>query len=229
MLDGATGGNIAFAILALLHAFQTFGDQRYLNAAVTISNWVYENLADTSGTGFGGYFVGYNDMGVPPPKPLNHGKSVENNADIFSALSFLASIEASLGNTAQATEWSGRANLAGDFVMSMFDSANGRFNAGTVPVGTASSFGITPNGSAKGNDIVNTFDFLDANTFTTMALAPTPRYFGQIDWHRPIQYALSNFGQSVTAGGQQFSGFNLIAPGAHHSQRNRVGVYSADG
>ena len=39
-------------------------------------------------------------MGVPPPKPLQTGKSVENNADIFAAFTALAAIESQLGGQA---------------------------------------------------------------------------------------------------------------------------------
>jgi hypothetical protein len=209
VLDGATGGNNAFAILGLVAAYEQFGDIRYLNDAVTIGHWIVGNLTDTSGTGYGGYFVGYPDEGVPPPKPLQTGKSVENNADIFAALTALANIESQLGNSSAAASWTSAANVAGDFVMQMFDPTAGRFNAGTVPVGTSGS-GICPNGPQKGNDVINTCDFLDSNTFTTLAMAGVPRYASQIDWRRPIQYVLSTFAQTVTAGGQTYEGFNIV-------------------
>ena len=82
-LDGATGGNNAFAIRALVAAYEQFGEVRYLNDALTIGNWIVGNLTDNTGTGFGGYFLGYPDKGVPPPKPLETSKSAENNADIL--------------------------------------------------------------------------------------------------------------------------------------------------
>lgn len=131
LLDGATGGNNAFAILALVAAYARFQDEKYLNAAVTIGNWVYGNLLDASGTGYGGYFVGYPDQGLP--KILQTGKSTENNADIFTAFTALANIENGLGNTSAASLWTGRADIAGDFVMQMFDQPTGHFFAGTVP------------------------------------------------------------------------------------------------
>ena len=72
VLDGATGGNNAFAILALAAAYRKLNDQRYLDAARTIGNWIYGNLLDTAGTGFGGYYLGYPDEGKP--KVLVTGK-----------------------------------------------------------------------------------------------------------------------------------------------------------
>src|SRR5260370_2263735 len=85
VLDGATGGNNAFAILALVAAYDQFADVRYLNDALTIGNWIVGSLTDATGTGYGGYFLGYPDVGGPPPKPLQTGKSIENNTDIFDA------------------------------------------------------------------------------------------------------------------------------------------------
>lgn len=210
VLDGATGGNNAFAILALVSTFNQFHDMRYLDDARSIGNWIAANLTDTAGTGFAGYVLGYPDEGVPPPKPLITGKSIENNADIYAAFLALADRERALGNDAQADEWTRRANVAGDFVMAMFDPTAGRFYAGTVPVGTPSGPGITPDGPRRGNDIINTADFLDSQTFTALALAESPRYRAQIDWRRPVQYILDTFAQSITVGSHPFQGFNLV-------------------
>jgi hypothetical protein len=211
VLDGATGGNNAFAILALVAAYEQFGDVRYLNDAVTIGNWIVGNLTDATGTGYGGYFLGFPDLGVPPPKPLQTGKSIENNADIFAAFTALATLEAQHGNSTAAGQWTTAANVAGDFVMQMFDPTNGRFNVGTVPAGTTPAPGICPMGPQKGNDVINVCDFLDSNTFTTLALAGSPRYQGQIDWRQPIQFVLSNFAQTVTATGLPFQGFDIVS------------------
>jgi hypothetical protein len=210
VLDGTSGGNASFSLLALVAAYNQFGDVRYLNDAVMIGNWIVGNLEDTTGTGYGGYYVGYPDMGVPPPKPLQTGKSVENAADIFAALTALANVESQLGNPSAATSWTSAANIAGDFVMQMYDPLNGRFNVGTVPSGTASAAGLCPTGSQKGNDVINVCDFLDSNTFTTLAMAEAPRYRNLIDWRKPVQYALNNFSEIVTAGGLQFQGFDIV-------------------
>lgn len=208
VLDGATGGNNAFAILALVRAYQRFGDTNYLNDARTIGRWIVGNLTDTNTTSYGGYFQGYPDEGQP--KLLILGKSIENNADIFAAFTTLAAIERQLGNDSAAGEWTNRANVAGDFVMQLFDPVAGRFYAGTVPVGTPASDGIDPTGPQRGNDVINVFDFLDSNSFTTMALAGTPRYRDQINWRRPVQHIVDQFAQSITVSGQPFQGFNIV-------------------
>ena len=213
VLDGATGGNNAFAMMALDRAYQTFGDSVYLDAARTIGLWIVGNLTDTSGTGYGGYFDGYPDEGAP--KQLITGKSTENNADIAAAFMMLAQTEQQLGNTAESDQWTQWAYVAGDFVMAMFDPASGRFCAGTVPAGATSGPGIDPSGPQKGNDVINTFDFLDAQTFTTLALAGLPRYEDQIDWREPIEHAIDTFAKTISAttDGQTrtYQGFSLVA------------------
>ena len=209
VLDGATGGNDAFAILALAAAYEKFKDVRYLNDARTIGNWIAGNLTDTTGTGYGGYYFGYPDKGLA--KTLQTNKSTENNADIFAAFSALAGIEQQLGNTAEAALWSTRANVGGDFVMQMFDSANGRFNAGTVPSGTPPGAGVCPTGTQMGNDVIDVCDFLDSNSFATLALSGSPRYQNQIDWRRPVNFILNTFVQpSITAGGKNYQGFDIV-------------------
>ena len=91
----------------------------------------------------------------------------------------------------------------------------GRFNVGTLPANNLPAIdptkGNCPDSThTKGNDVPNTCDFLDADTFTTLALAGNPRYSGLIDWRKPIQYASSTFAQTVTLGSRTFQGFNLI-------------------
>ena len=133
VLDGATGGNNAFAVLALANAYQQLpgNNVNYLNDARAIANWIVANLQDNTGTGYGGFYLGFPDMGCIP-KILVASKSTENNADIFAAFSLLAQIEAGLGNSAAASHWTNEASAAANFVMDMFDATNGRFNVGTV-------------------------------------------------------------------------------------------------
>jgi hypothetical protein len=225
--DGATGGNNAFAILALATAYQQLPshDPTYLNDALAIGNWIVGNLTDNSPMSYGGYFVGYFGYSDCTPSncpkgTLNVGKSTENNADIFSAFSLLAQIEAALGNGNAAAQWTNNANVAGNFVMAMFDPINGHFNVGTVPAGTLPGPGICPDGPQKGNDVINTCDFLDANSFPMLELAGSTA-FGvsspdPINWQLPLQYILNfssqsgTFTQTVTADGLNFSGFDLV-------------------
>lgn len=210
LLDGATGGNNAFGLLALLAGYRVLGDPADLDAARGIGRWIADRLTDDSGTGFGGYFLGYPDEGVTPKDRIT-GKSVENNADLFAAFSALAQIETELGNDAEAAQWQARAESAGEFVLQMFDSATGCFQAGTVPAGTAPGPGIDPTGAQQGDDVINRFPFLDAQTFTTLALAWSPIYRNAIDWRRPVQCLLdAGYAKTATAGAETFDGFNLV-------------------
>ena len=209
VLDGATGGNVAFAIFALTELFQRTSERTYLNAAKEFGEWIHGNLLDTTGTGFGGYYLGYPDEGKR--KELLTGKSIENNADIFRAFTTLAEICMRDGLAIEAAEWHARAKIAGDFVMELFDPSDGRFYAGTVPVGLAPSPGIQPDGEIRGGDVINTFDFLDAETFVPLAMAASPLYRDAIDWRRPVLWMLGQFERTVFADGRQFHGFNLVA------------------
>lgn len=192
VLDGTTAGNNAWAIIALLTAYQHLGNTNYLDDARMIGRWIVGNLIDTN---LGGYFVGYGD-GVGEPKPLETGKSIENNAELFAAFTHLAMVEQQLSNTLEAATWTSNAYVAGDFVMTLFDSSKGRFNVGTYFNGT--------------NLVVDMQDFLDANTLPTLAMAESTRYSGQIDWRQPLKYVLQKFTKSISAGDQHFTGFSLV-------------------
>ncbi|MCK6685853.1 MAG: hypothetical protein L6R30_25940 [Thermoanaerobaculia bacterium] len=209
VLDGATGGNNAFVGLFLLRAWERFGDARYLDAARRIGAWMTENLWDRSPEGFGGFWLGYPDEGVYP-KTLMTGKSIENNADIYAFLASLSHVERVKGDPVKAALLDEGARAAGDFVMAMLDPATGRFFAGTVPKNQPPSAGIQPDGPRRGNEVVNTADFLDSQTFTALAMAESGRYRQAIDWRRPVRWMLSRFDQSVTASGTRFRGTNIV-------------------
>jgi hypothetical protein len=203
--DGASGGSNAFAILALTGAYRRFGDARYLAAAEEIGRWIIFNLIDPTGAGYGGYYEGYPDDGKP--KVLLQSKSTENNADIYAAFTQLAAIESGRGNAVLSAGWTEAANIAGDFVLQMFDLTGGRFNAGTVPAGTPSGPGIDPTGAQRGGDVINVYDFANADTMPVLAMAADPRYHPWIDWRRPIQFALGNFVQGAFSG---YVGLDLV-------------------
>lgn len=205
--DGATGGNNAFSMIALLAAYRRFGDVKYVETARRIANWIHGLLLDPDANGFGGYFTGYPDEGRP--KELIRSKSVENNADIAAAFQMLADVESELCRRTQAETWAARSRIAGDFVLRMFDPLSGRFFAGTAPAGTAPLAGVQPDGEQRSGEVINTADFLDANTFVPLALMSLPAYREAIDWRRPLDWA-SRQVQKVQAGEQVFEGFNIV-------------------
>lgn len=210
VLDGATGGNVAFAMLGLMSAHDVLGDDVYLADAELLGTWITNELTDTSSPGFGGYYLGYADR--DEPSHLVQAKSTADNAIIFAAMMRLAGNNQGprLQSAGSVNEWLERANVAGDFVMRLADPVSGRFYAGTVPSGTSSSFGITPNGAHLGGDVINTFDNGEANSLAVLALAQAARYRGQFDWRKPVQW-LVNSGVTVSASGSTYSGFGLGA------------------
>lgn len=206
VLDGATGGNNAFAVIALLAAWRQFGEARYLEAARSIATWIHEALLDPSLEGFGGYFAGFEDGGAPDRRLAS--KSVENNADIAAAFWMLADVESEQCRRAEAEQWKRRARAAGAFVLRMYDARTGRFFAGTAPPG-ATGPGLRLDGERRGQDVINTYDFLDANTFIPLALMALPDYRDAIDWRKPVDWALRQ-GQRIRAGGREFEGYSLV-------------------
>ncbi len=214
--DGATGGNNAFAILALVEAYRHFSDPRYLNTARTIGNWIHGVFLDQSGAGFGGYYAGYGGYADVPPRMIQTGKSIENNADIFRAFSALANLVEEQGLTQEAAKWNSWAKIAGDFVLKMYDPVSGHFFAGTVPFGISAGPGIQPADPTQIPETRNIFPFLDAQTFVTLAMADSPLYRNAIDWRAPMEWMLNNFGVSVNTsaaapgGSRTFDGLSLV-------------------
>jgi uncharacterized protein (TIGR03437 family) len=214
--DGATGGNNAFAMLALVEAYRQFNDPRYLNAARTIGHWIHGVLLDQRTGSFGGYYAGIGGYADVPVRMLQTGKSIENNADIFKAFSALADIVEEQGLVDEAAMWNMWAKIAGDFVIQMYDPATGHFFAGTAPYGISPSPGIQPEDPTQMPETRNIFPFLDAQTFVTLAMADSALYRNSIDWRAPMQWMLDNFAVSVTTspavpgGSQTFQGLNLV-------------------
>ena len=101
--------------------------------------------------------------------------------------------------------------------MQMFDHADGRFFAGTVnPI--VSGPGLCPDTStAKTNgDVINKCDFLDSNSFTSLAMAGSKRYSGEIDWQPPPPVCIEPVrlrqlhAAGHSGGCTSFSGFDLV-------------------
>lgn len=113
-------GNVAWAMLALLGYYETYGGQPYLASAERMGEWVEQHCRDSRGVG--GYIGGYSGW-EPSPNLLRY-KSTEHNLDLYAAFWRLYSIT---GNSA----WKERANAAKKFVLSMWDEEEGKFWTGT--------------------------------------------------------------------------------------------------
>jgi hypothetical protein len=236
VLDGAFGGNNAFAIMALAAAHRKFGDAVYLDTAREIGRWIVGNLRDPNGPAFnpdpssqsfGGFFLGYPDQGVVKDRDasLIRGKSIENNGDIFAAFTMLAEAAVLYGDRTEHAFWTTNANIAGDFVVAMYDPGDpnnprdGHFHTGTLfdppgPEGPPVGPGLEPQGPPHGTDVINAALVLDSNTFTTLPLAVSPRYRNAIDWREPVRFVVDTFGQqiSATTAGQtvNYTGYNIV-------------------
>jgi hypothetical protein len=119
-------GNVAWAMLALLGYYQTYGGQPYLDAALRMGEWVEQYCRDSRGVG--GYVGGF--TGWEPNAKLLSYKSTEHNLDLYVAFSRLHAIT-------QNRVWQERANSAKAFVVSMWDEVEGKFWTGTQLDGVA--------------------------------------------------------------------------------------------
>jgi len=119
-------GNVAWAMLAFLGYYQTYGGAPYLDAALRMGEWVEQNCRDSRGVG--GYIGGFSGW-EPNPKLLRY-KSTEHNLDLYAAFWRLYSITSN-------SVWQERANSAKTFVLSMWDDMEGKFWTGTKLDGVA--------------------------------------------------------------------------------------------
>jgi hypothetical protein len=149
---GTSAGNSAWAMLALLAAFESLGDSPYLEAAIRLGSWV-ENNCGVGGV-LGGYSGGFEGW---EPGPQNPGqtrllyRSTEHNLDLYAAFSRLA------GMTGEQV-WSERAQHARTFVEGMWNANDGHFWTGTM-------------GTMEGDDTINTTVVpLDAQSWTLLAM-----------------------------------------------------------
>ena len=117
-------GNVAWAMLALLGYYETYGGAAYLAAAEKMGEWVEGNCRDSRGVG--GYIGGFSGWETKP-KLLRY-KATEHNLDLYAVFWRLSSIT---GNQA----WKERAMAAKTFVLSMWDEGEGKFWTGTTPDG----------------------------------------------------------------------------------------------
>ena len=121
---GSATGDVAWTGMALAQLANRTGIAAYLDGAVRLGNWIFNNTFDTRGAG------GYNFT-----SGANQVKSTEHNIDVFALFTMLARL------TGDAATWSGRADHARIFVDAMFDAAGGFFFTGTGPDGVS----VNPN------------------------------------------------------------------------------------
>lgn len=119
-MAGTYLGNMAWAMLALLTHYEATGDDRCVQAARRMGEWIEKNCRDSRGAG--GYTAGYEGWEPNPEKLLY--KATEHNVNLVAAFTRLADA------TGDAV-WRERAEHARRFVYAMWDPQEGKFWTGT--------------------------------------------------------------------------------------------------
>jgi hypothetical protein len=149
---GTFTGNQAWVGMALARLFHATGDQKYLDGAVRVAQWIQTNTADTVRAPYG-YTGGQLEDGTSLV-----WKSTEHNTDIAGFFSQLAQLTGD-------TVWADRAAVAANFVTAM-QAADGHVDTGTLLDGST----------------VNTYPVpLDAQTWSYLGTGD-PRYGAALDW-----------------------------------------------
>lgn len=149
---GTFTGNQAWVGMALARLFHATGEQKYLDGALRIAEWVQANTADMVRAPYG-YTGGQTDNGTSLV-----WKSTEHNSDLAGFFTQLAELTGE-------PVWAERAAVAAGFVAAM-QSADGHVDTGTLLDGST----------------VNTHPIpLDAQTWSALATGDT-RYGAALDW-----------------------------------------------
>ncbi|WP_223624513.1 glycoside hydrolase family 76 protein [Microbacterium sp. EST19A] len=149
---GTFTGNQAWVGMALTRLFHATGEQKYLDGALRIGEWVQTNTADMVRAPYG-YTGGQTDDGTSLV-----WKSTEHNSDLAG---FFTQLAQATGDSV----WADRASVAAGFVAAM-QSADGHVDTGTLLDGST----------------VNTHPIpLDAQTWSSLATGDA-RYGAALDW-----------------------------------------------
>jgi hypothetical protein len=122
-------GDQAWAGMALAQLYRRTGNEGYLNAALTVANWIVANTYNTLGPG--GYSFGTNINQYNQSVPSPNGKSTEHNIDTYAFFSMLDELtQHSSANNGMS--WKSLAAHALDFVIAMYNITSGYFFTGTL-------------------------------------------------------------------------------------------------
>lgn len=121
---GSHTGNMAWVMLALLTYYEAKGGEEYLNAALSLGEWIVKETKDPESPF--GYTAGY-ERWEPNPTKLTY-KSTEHNIDVYTA--FLKACNITGDNV-----WKERAIHALLFLHTMWDDSEGHFWIGTLDDG----------------------------------------------------------------------------------------------
>jgi hypothetical protein len=122
--QGSATGDMAWTGMALAQLAHRTRAAAYLDGAVRLGNWIFNNTFDTRGAGGYNFTLGANQV-----------KSTEHNIDVFALYTMLARLTGDSGT------WTGRADHARIFIDAMFNAPGGFFFTGTAPDGVS----VNPN------------------------------------------------------------------------------------
>ncbi|MBQ6322052.1 MAG: hypothetical protein IJI24_04190 [Lachnospiraceae bacterium] len=143
---GCNVGNTSYVVLAMLQYDAAYQEERYLETAKTLMDWVLENCTD-GGDGFTGGYDGWPEADPPVVYPFTY-KSIEHNIDAYAAFRQLYAVTGE-------EKYREAAERALRFIDSMYDPERGLFWSGT------GDDGVTP---SKENVV------LDAQVWAALAL-----------------------------------------------------------
>lgn len=172
---GSATGNMAWAIIALVGAWERLGDDTYLTAAHRLGQWVFDHTNDKRGDG--GYTGGLADDGS---RLL--WKATEHNVDVYAAFVRLH----------QATGehvWLARAMSAKRLLRTLWSDEGGFFWTGTTGDGVTVNQKPIPE---------------DAQSWALLVLGETERYGRGVAWAEATLYEAACPG-SGAVGGYRFS------------------------
>jgi hypothetical protein len=130
---------MAWAIIALISYYERAGENKYLEAAKTLGEWIETETRDERGDG--GYTGGYDGWESTSNHPEGQTKilwkSTENNIHVYVA--FMRMYKAT-----KDIKWKIRALYAKNFVKSMWNGSEGHFWTGTLEDGVSINTGNIP-------------------------------------------------------------------------------------
>ncbi len=130
---GSNVGNTSYAALALLQYDRVYGNEKYLQTAAALMDWVIEECTPSSGPGFTAGYDGWPENG-PDTTYLYTNKSIEHNIDAYAAFQRLYK------KTGE-EKYKAAADSALEFIRSMYDPDEDLFYAGTGNDGVTADTG----------------------------------------------------------------------------------------
>ena len=175
-VDSAVG-DMAWAGIALAQLYARTGDTRYLNGAVRLGDWIFNNTYDTRGAG--GYIFGLNNDNR---KVLV--KSSEHNIDVYALFSNL------LGPLTHQLVWDTRGAHALTLLKAMWNPDKGLFYTGTDPSGVTIAYSPLPEDpqswsylALRDPNYASTLDWAKTNlAVTDSPTSPNASFTGDIDF-----------------------------------------------